>query len=119
MVSEVLMVDRDELEQLIYKGIIKKTPQKNLFLNELKELEQSGFVRKQNDKHNLMFQNSLTWEVVYETLLYADRRRLHHLIAMHIENNNKDNLPNVADLLLHHYEMSAAYNEYSLNTLST
>lgn len=105
------MVDRNELDNLIRQGIINKTPDIEIFRDEIRELEHSGFVRRQNDEKNLMFQNSLTWEVVYETLLYAERRRLHYLIAMHIEKNNENNLPHVAGLLLHHYEKSNSYNE--------
>ncbi|MDH5425724.1 MAG: hypothetical protein OEY29_12080 [Gammaproteobacteria bacterium] len=105
------MVDRKELEQLIKSGIIATTPDKDLIDSAIEELENSGFIRTHNDINNMMFKNSLTWEVVYETLLYAERRRFHHLIAMHIERNNKDNLPLVADLLLHHYEKSNAFKQ--------
>ena len=105
------MINRIELEQMILDGVIDETPDKDLFNKEIEELKKTGFVREQGDKINLMFQNSVTWEVVYETLLYAERRRLHYLVAMHIEKKSIDNLSHVASLLLHHYEHSNTYRE--------
>lgn len=50
------------------------------------------------------FNNKLTWEVVYEGVMFSEKRRLHNRVGLYIENNNKVNLDSVANLLLHHFE---------------
>lgn len=94
---------RDELDLLIKNGYLQSEPDNQLWQQELDALVNQGFL-EQLPNHYFSFNNNLTWEVVYETLLYAERRRLHNIVAKHIEQHNEGNLNTVADMLLYHYE---------------
>ena len=50
------------------------------------------------------FNNKLIWEVAYDAVRFSEKRRLHNLVGLYIESLNEENLDNVADLLLHHFE---------------
>lgn len=96
---------RDEIELLIKNGFLQSEPDETLTQNELSSLVNQGFL-EELPNHFFSFHNNLTWEVIYETLLYSERRLLHNIIAIHIEKHNKENLDAVSDLLLYHYERS-------------
>ncbi|WP_455220486.1 hypothetical protein [Kaarinaea lacus] len=94
---------RDELDLLIKNGFLQAEPDEALTTKELNNLVTQGFL-EELPNHFFTFHNNLTWEVIYETLLYAERRQLHNIIAIHIEKHNNNNLDTVADLLLYHFE---------------
>jgi len=102
-------MDRVELEKLLDSGVLQDTPDLQLWEQELQDLVNKGFLQHLSQQDLYTFSNNLTWEVVYETLLFAERRRLHNLIAEHIEINNENKLDSVASLLLHHYEKADNY----------
>ncbi|MCI0505944.1 MAG: tetratricopeptide repeat protein [Gammaproteobacteria bacterium] len=96
---------RDELDLLIKNGFLQAEPDKALTTTELNSLVHQGFL-EELPNHFFTFHNNLTWEVIYETLLYAERRLLHNIIAIHIEKHHNNHLDNVADLLLYHFEQA-------------
>lgn len=100
---KVLLMKKHELHELVSSGVLQKKPDPELLLTELKALVNDGFLQQLPNEF-FAFNNNLTWEVIYETLLFAERRNLHNLVAKHIEIFNKQNLDPVADLLLHHYK---------------
>ncbi len=67
-------------------------------------LAAEGFIIPHANNQIFEFNNNLAWEVVYETLLYAERRRLHCNVAECIEAANDDHIEPVSGLLAHHYE---------------
>jgi class 3 adenylate cyclase/tetratricopeptide (TPR) repeat protein len=74
----------------------------------LAELRAQGFARRQEvgvETH--AFAHALTRNVAYETLLYAERRRLHRRAAQHIEERDAPRLEAESELLLNHYEVVA------------
>lgn len=75
----------------------------------LHNLISKGFINKTNNETIYKFINNLTWEVVYETLLYAERRKLHDRIADYLQLKNIQELDKVADTLLYHYESANNY----------
>jgi len=101
-------VNRDELDLLIKNGFLQANPGESLTANELSNLVNQGFL-EELPNHFFTFHNNLTWEVIYETLLFSERRLLHNIIAIHIEKNNANNLDAVADILLHHFENAREY----------
>lgn len=73
----------------------------------LADLTQRGLTRAEGvDPPAYRFSHVLTQEVAYETLPYAERRRLHRGVADHIERDRADQLESVCELLLHHYELA-------------
>jgi len=50
------------------------------------------------------FHHVLTQEVAYESLPYAERRRLHRAVAAYLERERAGQLESVCELLLHHFE---------------
>ena len=100
----------DDIKNLIQRGVLQGEPDKRLVQKEIKSLVGRGFIRSLPNKF-FEFDNNLTWEVVYETLLFAERRRLHALVAEHIELCNQDELDGVADVLAHHYEKAQNINK--------
>jgi tetratricopeptide (TPR) repeat protein len=94
---------RDELDLLIKNGFLQAEPDATLTTKELNNLVHQGFLEELPNNF-FTFHNNLTWEVIYETLLYAERRQLHNIIAIHIEKHNSNTLETVADLLLYHFE---------------
>jgi class 3 adenylate cyclase/tetratricopeptide (TPR) repeat protein len=74
----------------------------------LAELRAQGFARHQGeDVESHAFEHALTRDVAYETLPYAERRRLHRRAAYHIEERDASRLEAVSELLLNHYEVVA------------
>lgn len=59
----------------------------------------AGFLQRDDSRY--AFAHTLTSEVAYETLLYADRRRLHRTLAQHIE--QREDAGAMAETLLHHF----------------
>jgi class 3 adenylate cyclase/predicted ATPase len=72
--------------------------------NYLGELIQHGFINKTMSDGAFIFINNLTWEVVYESLLFAKRRELHNQIADYLQIENINSLDSISDYLLYHYE---------------
>jgi tetratricopeptide (TPR) repeat protein len=74
----------------------------------LTELRALGFARElEGEVRRHGFAHALTRDVAYETLPYAERRRLHKRIAQHLEQRDAAGLEVVSELLLHHYEVAA------------
>ena len=99
---------RDELDLLIKNGFLNSKPDRTITENELGSLVNQGFLEKLPN-HFFSFNNNLTWEVIYETLLYSERRLLHNLIALHIEKHSQDKLNTISDLLLYHFDRALNY----------
>ncbi len=78
----------------------------------LSGLVDDGFLEPHADRQIYEFSNNLAWEVVYETLLYASRRRIHKRVAEAIEKNNTDNIMPIAGLLTHHYEQAGMQDKF-------
>ena len=95
----------DEIKDLVNRGILQENPDMGLVQKEIKSLVDRGFIRELPNNF-FEFDNNLTWEVVYETLAYAERRRIHNLVARHIEKRNEGQLGGVSDVLAYHYERS-------------
>jgi tetratricopeptide (TPR) repeat protein len=98
-------MEKEEIQELIENGILQENPDAQLVKDELANLSRRGFIRELSDQF-FEFENNLTWEVVYETLLYAERRRLHALVAQHIEKQNDKQVESMSDVLAYHYEKS-------------
>lgn len=94
---------KNEIQELIAQGVIHGEPDAELWKEELEELVAEGYLQNLPNQY-YAFKSNLTWEVIYETLLYAERRHLHDIVARHIESFNQGKLESVADLLLHHNE---------------
>jgi len=94
---------RDELDLLIKNGFLQSEPDESISTDLLGNLVNHGFLEELPNQF-FSFHNNLTWEVIYETLLYAEKRLLHNIIALHIEKYNKANLTTVSDILLYHFE---------------
>ena len=101
-------MNREELDLLIKNGFLQSNPDKALTTEELNNLVSQGFL-EELPNHFFTFHNNLTWEVIYETLLFAERRLLHNIIAIHIEKHNSSNLEAVSDVLLYHFEKGRNY----------
>jgi len=96
-----------EITQLVKDGVIDDKPDPSLLGKNIAELIESGFIEERDNEYQ--FANYLTWEVIYETLLYSDRRYLHDLVAKHIEKTNAENIDNVASKIFYHYDKSENY----------
>jgi tetratricopeptide (TPR) repeat protein len=71
----------------------------------LTSLAANNFVRAAPEPMTThVFSHILTQEVVYETLLFARRRELHHALGSHVEREQEHDLPSVAGTLLHHFD---------------
>jgi class 3 adenylate cyclase/tetratricopeptide (TPR) repeat protein len=70
----------------------------------LEGLSSQGFAREsEGEPPSYVFAHALTRDVAYETLPYAERRRLHRRVAQRIEHKDAGRLEGVCELLLHHY----------------
>jgi tetratricopeptide (TPR) repeat protein len=98
-------MDKKDLQKLIDNGVLQKDPDATLVNEELNKLVDRGFIRGLSGEY-FEFDNNLTWEVVYGTILYAERRHIHTLIAKHIESYNENNVENVSDELAYHYKQA-------------
>ena len=94
-----------EVKKIIEEGVVDSHPDLNLVNKTLHNLVSAGLLNKE-DKERYVFKEQVTWEVVYETLLYSERRHLHDLIALHIEKNKEDEINQYASRLVYHYEKS-------------
>jgi class 3 adenylate cyclase/tetratricopeptide (TPR) repeat protein len=73
----------------------------------LADLSQRGLtLAEEVDPPTYRFCHVLTQEVAYETLPYAQRRRLHRGVADHIERDRADQPESVCELLFHHYDLA-------------
>lgn len=99
------MINHVDVNKLIDEGIIDDHPDVNLVNQTLLNLVNAGLLKKE-DKERYVFKEQVTWEVVYETLLYSERRYLHDIVASHIEKHNAENLGSCAARLVYHYENS-------------
>ena len=73
-------------------------------------LVDSGFLETVSP-NKYSFGNKLTWEVIYDSVMFSEKRRLHDQVAEYIERNSNGSLENAADLLLHHYESANNYHK--------
>jgi len=86
------------------------TPTAEFLEWKLHGLADSGFLDNIAPK-KYSFGNKLTWEVIYDSVMFSEKRRLHDLVAGYIESHSTGNLDNVADLLLHHFESANNYHK--------
>ena len=77
----------------------------------LHALIKHGFINKTAGYGAYVFINNLTWEVVYESLLFAKRRELHNQIADYLQIENINSLDSISDYLLYHYELAENYSK--------
>lgn len=99
------MINRIEVKKLIDEDIIDHNPDVDLVNQTLLNLVNTGLLNKE-DKERYVFKEQVTWEVVYETLLYSERRYLHDIIASHIEKNKENEIELYAARLVYHYKKS-------------
>jgi len=91
------------IKKLVEENVLQDTPDYDLVRQKFDKLMNAGFITKESS-NNYAFKDSVTWEIVYETLLYSERRHLHDLIALHIEKNKADELNHYAARLVYHYD---------------
>jgi class 3 adenylate cyclase/tetratricopeptide (TPR) repeat protein len=65
-----------------------------------------------------IFKHALTQEVVYNLMLYSQRRQLHQSLAEWIEQTNVGNLESYYALLAHHWTQAAEITESTRNELA-
>lgn len=94
-----------EVKNLIEENVVGPHPDLNLVNQTLHNLVSAGLLNKE-DKERYVFKEQVTWEVVYETLLYSERRYLHDIIASHIEKNKASEIESYAARLVYHYQKS-------------
>src|SRR5262249_49885931 len=72
---------------------------------QLAQLESAGLIRLADELPELeyLFRHALVQEVAYESLLKADRRRLHHAVGAALEEIYPDRLEELAPLLAQHF----------------
>jgi tetratricopeptide (TPR) repeat protein len=104
-------MEKEYIQELVDNGILQENPDYQLLKELLDKLREKGFISELSNQF-YEFENNITWEVVYETLLFSERRYIHALIASHIEKNNEDNLGDVADILSHHYQHAGDDNNF-------
>lgn len=92
-----------EITELIDENVIESQPDLEIVRDKINSLIDAGFLKKENT-NEYIFKDQVTWEIVYETLLYAERRHLHELIASHIEKNKENNIELYSAKLVYHYE---------------
>lgn len=98
-------MDLSEIKGLVDDGILQGKPDYDLVRNKFDKLINAGFIKKE-DKDSYAFKDDVTWEIVYETLLYSERRHLHDLVALHIEKNKADELNHYSARLVYHFGKS-------------
>lgn len=98
-------MSKHEIQELLDSGLLSTKPDREVLSALVQELVSEGFISPLPNKF-FSFSNNLTWEVVYETLLFSERRKVHELVARYIEATNLDNIDYVSDLLIHHFEKS-------------
>jgi len=94
-----------EVKNLIEENVVDSKPDLDLVNKTLHNLVNAGLLNKE-DKERFVFKEQITWEVVYETLLYSERRFLHDIVASHIEKNKADEIESYAARLTYHYQKS-------------
>lgn len=99
------MINHIDVKKLIDEDIIDHQPDVNLVNQTLLNLVNTGLLNKE-DKERYVFKEQVTWEVVYETLLYSERRYLHDIVASHIEKNKASEIASYAARLTYHYHKS-------------
>jgi tetratricopeptide (TPR) repeat protein len=75
----------------------------------LGRLRESGFAIELSAARTYAFNHVLTQQVAYETLPYAERRRLHLRIGSQIEEAQDGRLDAACELLLYHFEAGNDY----------
>lgn len=78
---------------------------------ELDHLEARGFVRLvgAGTEQSYAFRHSLTHAAIYDLMLYAQRRELHHRAAEWIERHHAEDLEQHFPLLAHHWTRAEAW----------
>lgn len=99
------MINHFGVKKLINEGLIDYHPDINLVNQTLLNLVNAGLLNRE-DKERYVFKEQVTWEVVYETLLFSERRYLHEIIASHIEKNKSSEIESYAARLTYHYQKS-------------
>lgn len=99
------MINNFDVKKLIDEGVIEHHPDVNLVNQTLLNLVNAGLLNKE-DKERYVFKEQVTWEVVYQTLLYSERRYLHDIVASHIEKNKENEIESYAARLVYHYQKS-------------
>ena len=99
------MMKYSEVKNLIEENVVDPNPDLNLVNQTLHNLVNAGLLNKE-DKERFVFKEQVTWEVVYETLLYSERRYLHDIVASHIEKNKASEIESYAARLTYHYQKS-------------
>ena len=99
------MINYSEVKKLIDEDVVDPQPDLNLVNQTLLNLVGAGLLNKE-DKERYVFKEQVTWEVVYETLLYSERRYLHEIIASHIEKHKENEIELYAARLVYHYQKS-------------
>jgi class 3 adenylate cyclase/tetratricopeptide (TPR) repeat protein len=91
----------------VLRAVLADRPEVRDLERSLGELTALGFLNpRDGDPYAYAFHHVLAREVAYETILYAQRRRLHHDIAACIEGDRAGQIESVCELLLHHFELA-------------
>lgn len=99
------MINNVDVKKLIDEDLIDPYPDVDLVNQTLLNLVNAGLLNKE-DKERYVFKEQVTWEIVYETLLYSERRYLHDIVASHIEKNKANEIELYAARLVYHYQKS-------------
>ena len=91
------------IKDLVNEDILQDVPDYELVRQKFDKLISAGFIQKER-KDSYAFKDSVTWEIVYETLLFSERRHLHDLIASHIEKNKSDHLEEYSSRIVYHFD---------------
>jgi tetratricopeptide (TPR) repeat protein len=71
--------------------------------DELDELARAGLIDRRDAGDYFEFRHALIRDVAYESMLFAQRRDLHHVVAEHLEGEGSDD-----GTLLHHWRAAGA-----------
>src|SRR5262249_44894631 len=83
--------------------VMQAGPQRDLAVSELMK---SGLLVETSDSNNAGFKHALVQDAVYESLLKADRKRLHAKIAHRLEDTYYNREREVAEELSRHYQIA-------------
>ena len=77
-------------------------------ISQLNKLESSGLIRLAQTEPELeyLFRHALVQDAAYESLLLADRKRLHRIAGESLEQLYPDRLDELAPILGHHFALA-------------
>ena len=126
-INEIILARIDQIDDnskriLKIASVIGRIFQVNI-LNQLRELQEKATtlnLRSQlfdlssmdftmfelTDDNEYLFKHAITRDVVYETLLFSVRRKYHTEIANIYEDNARDNIKSLYELLAFHYKLA-------------